>query len=94
MASRGRKAWLITWEDFGRKHWGLRKRRVVTILSPRLTVRHVKQIVVALWCAQADLTLSERMGFALSRERRFLFEEGGEFFFGLKPYLYARKIAT
>ena len=76
MSQRGRKAWLITWEDFGR-HWRLKKRRVVALLPPRLSARDAKQIVVALWCAQADLTLSERMGFSLSREHRFLFEEGG-----------------
>jgi hypothetical protein len=87
-------AWLITWEDFGHKGWGLNKRRVVTFLPPRLTKRDVKKIVVALWCAEAELTLSERMGFALSLEQRFLYEEGDEFYYGLKPFLHARKVSN
>jgi hypothetical protein len=93
MAQRRRKAWLITWEDFGNTRLGLgNKRRVVAVLPPLFDKRRVKQIVVALYCAQGDLTLSGRIDVGLSRERRFLYEEDEQFFLGYKPFLRARKV--
>ncbi|HEY3931522.1 MAG TPA: hypothetical protein VGM58_04050 [Verrucomicrobiae bacterium] len=96
MTRAGRKAWLITWEDFGCKHWGLNKPRVVAVLSSRFKPERVKRMLVAIWCAQADLTLSERMYFGLDQaqqKRMFMGKEHERFTFGLKPYLYARKVS-
>ena len=95
MSSRGKSAWLVTWEDLGFKHWGLDKPRVVSILPPRLILKSVRQIVVGIWVAQANLTLCERMGFGLDKkqqERMFTEEDSEHFSFGLKPFLFARKV--
>jgi hypothetical protein len=92
---KGKNAWLITWEDLGFKHWGLDKPRVVAVLSPLLISCTVQRIVAAIWCAQEDLTLSERMAFGLSTRRcRGMLMKGYEegFYYGLKPHQYARKV--
>jgi hypothetical protein len=97
MATKLKKAWLITWEDFGFKHWGLDKPRVVAVLSPRLFPRRVEQILIALWSAQADLTLSERMGVGLATKHprgMLIKEDSDHFYLGLKPYLFARRVTA
>jgi hypothetical protein len=97
MKERPKKAWLITWEDLGFEHWHQTQPRVVAVLSPRFSPERVKDLLIAIWCAKAELTLSERRTFGLDRKahsRMFMVEGSEHFNFGNKPFLYARKVTS
>lgn len=97
MKTRGRTAWLITWEGPESEHNG--RCKVVTILRPQLKDGSVASLLPILFSAEYNYTLCEKMGFISSSGKDPFFKEAyrdinPELWYGHFPkhYLRARKV--
>jgi len=95
--SKGKSAWLITWE--GPEAEGNGRCKVVTILRPQLNEGSIKSLLPILFSSEYNYTLCEKVGFIASSGRDPYFRQAyrdvnpelcyGEF---PKQYLRARKV--
>jgi hypothetical protein len=100
----GRKAWLVTWESAGDHGWEAltvseaeRIHRVAAILSPRLSVPRVADMVTLLY-ARAAYTLREQAHYATTRGHKPYPARQDPWWAyvtcGHNPWLYARVVSN
>ena len=97
MRTKGKIAWLITWEGPESEHNG--RCKVVTILRPQLNDSSIASLLPILFSSEYNYTLCEKMGFIASSGRDPFFKEpyrdiNRELWYGHFPkdYLRARKV--
>ena len=96
MKSKGRKAWLITWEGDHSKGFG--KCKIVAILSPSVGERNIKFLLPSLYGVECPYTLCEKMWFGIEPTgirylRQNYCDINSEFVYGdFHLYLCARKV--
>lgn len=73
MKSKGKIAWLITWEGSESEYYG--RCKVVTILRPQLGTTRIAFLLPVLFSSEYNYTLCEKMGFAGSSGRDLFFKE-------------------
>jgi hypothetical protein len=66
MKTKGKRAWLITWEGDESKRIG--RPKVVAVLQPQLGVRNLKFILELLYNSEYPHTPCEKVGMGLARE--------------------------
>ena len=97
MKSKGKIAWLITWEGPESEHNG--RCKVVVVLRPQLNESSIASLLAILFSSEYNYTLCEKMGFIASTGKDPYFKEAyrdvnPEFYYGHFPkhYLRARKV--
>jgi hypothetical protein len=97
MKSKGRSAWLITWE--GREAADNGRCKIVAVLPPQFGETGITDMLPVLWCSESNLTLEEKIGFGIRKGRdpllRTAYQDiNPEFWYGVYPkeYLCARKV--
>src|ERR1035441_1840798 len=98
MKSKGRTAWLITWEGPESVHTG--RCKVVAVLPPQFGETGITAMLPFLYCAGYNHTLCEKMGFSTPSRKddrllRIAYRDiHPEFWYGVYPkeYLCARKV--
>lgn len=99
MKTKGKSAWLITWE--GTEADSLGKCRVVAILPPLLGEQNIELLLRTLFCSEYPLTLGEKLCFGTARKKEMpryfkqLYRDiNPAFSYGhfSKCYLYARQV--
>jgi hypothetical protein len=97
MKTKGKSAWLITWDGSESKYNG--RCKVVAVLPPQLGEKSIISLLSALYCSEHNFTLCEKMSFCIPKGKdRFLKQPyrdiNPEFFYGEPPkiFLRARKI--
>ena len=97
MKSKGRTAWLITWEGPESEHYG--KCKIVTILRPQLHDKNIASLLPILFSSEYNYTLCEKVGCMFSSVRDPFFKKAyrdinPELWYGHFPkhYLRARKV--
>ena len=98
MKSKGKIAWLVTWEGPESEHNG--RCKVVAILRPQLRKKSIASLLPVLFCSEYGyITLCEKLGLVTSIGKDQLFRvaygnKNPEFLYGDVPkqYLSARKV--
>src|SRR2546427_450346 len=97
MKSKGKNAWIITWEGSESEHNG--RCKVVAILRPQFKKRSVAFLLPILFCSEYSYTLCEKMEFIPPKGRDPYFKEpyrdiNPELWYGIIPkqYLSARQV--
>src|SRR6266700_1186019 len=97
MKSKGKIAWLVTWEGSESEHNG--RCKLVAILRPQLTKKSIAFLLPILFCSEYGYTLCEKLGIIGSIGKDPLFriayrDKNPEFLYGYIPkqYLSARKV--
>ncbi len=93
MKSKGKIAWLITWEGPESEHNG--RCKVVTILRPQLGEKSIASFLRVLFSSEYNYTLCEKMGFGGSIYKDTYFKKAyrdinPEFWYGHFPKIYLR----
>lgn len=99
MATRGAKAWLITWEWIG--NYAAMPEKVACILNSRTSPERVREILELLY-ANTKYNLSERLNYARRHFNPYPAQFGsiegvtwtGEITCGHNPWLYARLVES
>ena len=97
MKTKGRTAWLITWEGPESEYYG--RCKVVTVLRPQFTANGIESLLPILFSSEYNYTLCEKMGcIASSGKDPFFMKDcrhvNPELLYGHigKHYLRARKV--
>ncbi len=97
MKTKGKSAWLITWE--GPESEGNGRCKVVAVLPPQFGEKGITSMLPFLYCSEYNFTLCEKMGFSISNKKDPFFKQAyrninPEFWYGHFPkeYLCARKV--
>jgi hypothetical protein len=99
MSTKGRSAWLITWEGDDAKNLG--RPKVVAVLSSQLGEANIALILRVLFCSEYPFTLCEKVGMGTARRRdmpNLLIKAHRDmnpgFYYGYfaHSYLYARRV--
>lgn len=99
MTTKGKRAWLITWEGDDAENNG--RCKIVAVLSPYFHRHNITLLLRVLFCSEYRLTLSEKMAFGLANKNqmpRFLIHAYRDinpaFYYGhfAHEYLYARQV--
>ena|SRR2546430_317639 len=93
MKTKGRTAWLVTWEGPESEHYG--RCKVVTILRPQLGKSRIALLLPILFSSEYNYTLCEKMGFMASSGKVPYFKEvyrdiNPELWYGHFPKIYLR----
>jgi hypothetical protein len=95
--TKGKTAWLVTWEGPEAEYIG--RCKVVAVLPPQLGEKSVKLLLPFLYCSEHNYTLCEKMSFCVPTKKDPLFRQyyrdvNPELLYGLPPkiYLCARKV--
>ena len=97
MKTKGKTAWLVTWEGPEAEYIG--RCKVVAVLPPQFGERFVKSLLPFLYCSEYNYTLDEKLSFCIPQKKDPLFRQyyrdiNPELLYGLPPkmYLCARKV--
>jgi hypothetical protein len=66
MKTKGRRAWLVTWDGDQAERVG--RPKVVAALPPQLSARNLEFVLELLYNSEHPLTLCEKIGFGLARK--------------------------
>ena len=97
MKTKGKTAWLITWDGSESEYIG--RCKVVAVLPPQFGERGIASLLPFLYCSEYNYTLCEKMSFCVPAKKDSLFMQyyrdiNPELLYGLPPkiYLCARKV--
>ena len=97
MKSKGKTAWLITWEGPESEYIG--RCKVVAVLPPQMGEKSIALLLSSLYRSESNYTLCEKMSFCIPTKKDPLFRQYyrdiyPELLYGLLPkeYLCARKV--